>query len=69
MAVISLALLIASSAACESATSGGRCCGWLVSASGGGCRERDGGDKGGNAACEGVHTVVSLRFLIIDGGT
>ncbi len=60
MAVISLALLIASSAACESAV-GGRCCCWLVSASGGGAVSAMVGEtRGGNAACEIVHTVVFL---------
>ena len=46
---------------------GGGCCGWRVGASGGGGRERECGNQGGDAACEGVHTVVSLRFLVVDG--
>ena len=29
--------------------------------------ERECGNQGGDAACEGVHTVVSLRFLVVDG--
>ena len=66
MAVISLALLIASSVACESAVSAvGVAVGVLVSTSGGGDREREGGDQGGEAARDGVHGVVSLRGFVV----
>lgn len=37
----------------------------VVGASGGGGRERKGGNQGGEATCEGVHVLFSLRFLIV----
>ena len=45
----------------------GGCCGWRVGASGGGDRERDGGDKGGEAACECVHGVFSYWCVVLSG--
>ena len=51
---------------CSARYVGGGCCGGCVGASGCGCREREGCGQGGEAAREGVHTVVSLWFIVVN---